>query len=1006
MKKRIYILLTILLGLCFGANAAPAFAETTESINSASSSQMISGTQEQSTATEQADAASESSKSANSARASSGNEKKKTELKKSQKELKSDDDATDSTGTLSWGTISNSIGPFNYGTYGSLFAEEDSATALAGLKNVEKMSTIADNYNFGTLPNDLLLGVLWGDNARSDGVASFKSNNFPPLPFFDPGENITKYPATGSDTRNEWEREIKASDTKVTDLSYSKVDQSSGVGAIIKRSGTIEYNAVDLSTYKDVPMKFAFTLTMTPTIFHSVKVHWTATNLSDGPRNVFFLRMFDTALSPNFGDDIHDNVPIYYLGQNQGLYIEDSTHAYKFEVFTDVANGPTGLKASNARGLRYPLIKREQPGKGNQDSTFQSTNDPGIINNNKKEGEIAQKVNTNVIEDTSINMLWNFGTLTEGQKVSMDYDIHVTPTAAKAPTLTVDQEPATIYESGDLAVTGTVKDEDNENEDEVLYYRVNKGEWAYGTTIKNTPKNTANKYAFSIKEGQFNVGDMIDVRVVDIDGNTKMKQFEVVKPAGIEKLEKKVRNVTQGQVDFQQSTTADPGDEIEYQVTLMPGQKTSLMNGQTVITDVFDEDLEPESDVKVEHYAKTGDDKPKTHTLQWHDNKLAYESDDAFNFGFPENKEAKFTYKAKVSEDPKKEQIDNDVTLKSVAITKNETTNQNDTSNAYAKSATPATVNVNNKGSITVKYVDEKGNLLNGTRKNSAGESVPVAGETTYEGKVGDTPAETDGVGLIQPPDLSYFTPSTGDDAGKEQNYTVVQSYSGGEVDSVGDIKDWIQPAVDYGSETDQGNDSKTITFQKEPQTIIYMYHKAYIGIKAPTDWEFGEFTTNPSDKTFYLQTKNNNQAVEVEDYFTTKNWKLSVQQQGQFSSKEGYVLDGAQLRLNHGKIALKNSDLIADNLFADQQNNYTSQVALAPGDSENPGEPVKLMWVDNNKSEKGKYATHGYGTWQYQFGDDKTGNTSIGLFVPKSTKRYEARYQTTLKWMLETTEQ
>lgn len=313
----------------------------------------------------------------------------------------------------------------------------------------------------------------------------------------------------------------------------------------------------------------------------------------------------------------------------------------------------------------------------------------------------------------------------------------------------------------------------------------------------------------------------------------------------------------------------------------------------------------------------------------------------------------------------------------------------------------PATVKLNTKGEITVKYVDEDGNLLTGTRKNNAGDPVSVTGETKYQGKIGQTPADTADVGLIQPPDLSHFTPDSGDDAGNEQNYTVVQSYSGG-VSDANDVpeNDWIQPAVDYGSAADKGNDSKTITFQKDPQTIIYQYHKSYISMKAPTDWEFGTFTTNPSDKTFYLQTKKNKQAVEVEDYFTTKNWKLSVQQLDKFRSSEGYVLDGAQLRLNHGQVALSDNDTIAQDVFDEQENhNYTSQATLEPE------KPVDLMWVKNNKAEKGQYATHDFGTWHYKFGDDKTANTSIGLFVPESTKRYETHYETTLNWTLQTAE-
>ena len=734
---------------------------------------------------------------------------------------------------------------------------------------------------------------------------------------------------------------------------------------------------------------YAFTQDILRSLFHTVRVKWQVTNQSDGSRKVFFLKMLDTALNDQSGHGYNDSVPIYYLGNGQGLFIKDSTGQYKFEVYTDVSNGPDGLNAAYAKANYYPLI-------GVNESTLFSYDDPGMINNSAPEGK--EVINTTGVEDTSINMLWFPRTMAKGDTMTMEYDVHATPVEAKAPELEVDQAPATFFKKGALNVSGTIKDEDNANQAEKLYYRVNDGAagadndgWVYATEVNNQPTNTAHKFSFSVPEGNFAVGDTVNIRLVDYDGNIKQETVKIVQPTSNATLTKKVRNVTQNEDSFKQETNADSDDVVEYRVEINPGT-VGLATSFSTLRDSFDDALTPTKDVELSYYKKESSPEPTKTTLKWKGNKLS--RDNGFDIGFPANKPIVLKYKAKVNQTDK-EKIDNYAELHSNYL------GGDSSGEVHVKNDTPATVKLNTKGEITVKYVDEDGNLLTGTRKNNAGDPVSVTGETKYQGKIGQTPADTADVGLIQPPDLSHFTPDSGDDAGNEQNYTVVQSYSGG-VSDANDVpeNDWIQPAVDYGSAADKGNDSKTITFQKDPQTIIYQYHKSYISMKAPTDWEFGTFTTNPSDKTFYLQTKKNKQAVEVEDYFTTKNWKLSVQQLDKFRSSEGYVLDGAQLRLNHGQVALSDNDTIAQDVFDEQENhNYTSQATLEPE------KPVDLMWVKNNKAEKGQYATHDFGTWHYKFGDDKTANTSIGLFVPESTKRYETHYETTLNWTLQTAE-
>lgn len=268
-------------------------------------------------------------------------------------------------------------------------------------------------------------------------------------------------------------------------------------------------------------------------------------------------------------------------------------------------------------------------------------------------------------------------------------------------------------------------------------------------------------------------------------------------------------------------------------------------------------------------------------------------------------------------------------------------------------------------GKITVRYRDRKD------------ENHKLAPDETFEGNIGSTKK-------IQP----KVIPDT------QGNWTVVDSSD--------------QPNPDWGSTTrpdwDLAHDY-TITYAKDEQVITYRYEESHIGIIADKLWDFGMHDTTSANRNYYLRAKtNNNQkqpyAVGVEDYYTSKGWTLNVRQDDQFHTNaneriagDQKFLDNAVLNFHNGQIALKESDDVGATAPVSK---LTSEFELTPN-----GEAVNLMTHTSKTPDPGYYAAHGFGIWEYQFGDSKQADYSIGLRVPETTKRYPRQYTSQLTWSL-----
>lgn len=409
-------------------------------------------------------------------------------------------------------------------------------------------------------------------------------------------------------------------------------------------------------------------------------------------------------------------------------------------------------------------------------------------------------------------------------------------------------------------------------------------------------------------------------------------------------LIKEVKNITKSDADYMTETTAEVDDEIEYRIQIVNTASGDIKPG-AVLKDVFDADLGDIQQVRIDYLDK--DEKIiAKQTTDWTDNQVI------LDHGIPiAGQGMAIAYvKAKVKE-TNKSVINNSVSL--------------DT-DFGAGASEKAKLNIKqSKGRIVVRYRDRKD------------ESHKLAEDETFDGKIGNTR-------LVQP----KVIPET------DGNWTVVDSSNMVDPDWGSTTKpDWTL-AHDY-----------TVTYAKDEQVITYRYEESHIGIIADKRWDFGKHDTTGTDRNYYLKakTKDNQKqpyAVSVEDYYTSKGWTLNVKQDDQFHTNanekiagDQKFLDNAVLNFHNGQIVLKESDDVGATAPVSK---VTSEFELTP-----KGAAVNLMTHTNKTPDPGYYAAHGFGIWAYQFGDAQQADYSIGLKVPKATKRFPRQYTSQLTWSL-----
>lgn len=428
-----------------------------------------------------------------------------------------------------------------------------------------------------------------------------------------------------------------------------------------------------------------------------------------------------------------------------------------------------------------------------------------------------------------------------------------------------------------------------------------------------------------------------------VDGKSNVAKIDII-PKIPPTLIKEVKNLTKSDVDYALETDAEVADQVEYRIQLVNTAASSIQPG-AVLKDVLDSDLDDSRQIKIDFLDKD-ENITATQTADLIDDQVTLEH--AIPVG---GQGMAIAYiKAKIKE-----------TDKSVI------NNQASLTTEFGKGTSDnAKLNIKqSKGRIVVRYRDRKD------------ESHKLAEDETFDGKIGDTK-------LVQP----KVIPET------DGHWTVVDSSNMTNPDWGSTTKpDWTL-AHDY-----------TVTYAEDEQVITYRYEESHIGIIADKRWDFGKHDTSASDRNYYLKAKLQNNKkqpyeVGVEDYYTSKGWTLNVKQDDQFhtnaSEKIGgsqKFLDNAVLNFHNGQIALKESDDIGSTAPASK---LTSEFELAP-----KGAAVNLMTHTNKTPDPGYYAAHGFGIWAYQFGDAQQADYSIGLKVPKATKRFPRQYTSQLTWSL-----
>ena len=407
---------------------------------------------------------------------------------------------------------------------------------------------------------------------------------------------------------------------------------------------------------------------------------------------------------------------------------------------------------------------------------------------------------------------------------------------------------------------------------------------------------------------------------------------------------KEVKNLTKSDEDYALETKAEVNDEVEYRIQLVNATSVDIKSG-AILKDVLDSDLGDIQQVKIDYLDKD-ENITATQTADLTDDQVTLDHVlPAAGRGM-----AIAYIKAKVKETDKSV-INNKASL---ATELGKGISDNAKLNLKASS-----------GRIVVRYRDRKD------------ESHKLAEDETFDGKIGDTK-------LVQP----KVIPET------DGNWTVVDSSNMTDPDWGSTTKpDWTL-AHDY-----------TVTYAKDEQVITYRYEESHIGIIADKRWDFGQHDTTATDRNYYLKAKTQDgkkqpYEVGVEDYYTSKGWTLNVKQDDQFHTNANEKIGGSQkfldnavLNFHNGQIALKESDDIGSTAPVSK---LTSEFELAP-----KGAAVNLMTHTNKTPDPGYYAAHGFGIWAYQFGDAQQADYSIGLKVPKATKRFPRQYTSQLTWSL-----
>ncbi|MSD83991.1 DUF11 domain-containing protein [Lactobacillus curvatus] len=438
-----------------------------------------------------------------------------------------------------------------------------------------------------------------------------------------------------------------------------------------------------------------------------------------------------------------------------------------------------------------------------------------------------------------------------------------------------------------------------------------------------------------------------------------------------------IKAVKLSNTDDSHYTTALPvtvGDDLTYKVTIKPDNKHLADLNHVQLKDDFDGKLGTDltlKDVTV-HYFDADN-----HEITKEEEKLTPNTQNIIHLTHPivVDGHAEVIYNITVSQSASEDTVPNTAVITQDSYGPNNPDNKRD-----GWFSNPATIKISSIGKVIFRYIDRKSNMKN---------PAQIADTVTVSGPIGKKVSAINAE-PIRPKHIKGWTVIDVTQTADLTNATFFQAEK-------------LNPII-----------------AKQDQVITYRYEKAMISLSAPETWNFGKYLNTQRDAIYYLPATRNtaNQkvpsGVNVEDYFGTDSWTLSVQQTGQFKSQADpkshdpalrhvHELTGAQLQFNNAllkKIAAHEAGTAKDVV------NNLSHFTLEPAAKQSTTVVTysKKGHFDQHvatDSDGQKYDDPGWNVWRYQFGRQQQADYSVGLHVPATTKRYKTHYQADLTWTL-----
>ncbi|ALS00975.1 hypothetical protein ATZ33_06210 [Enterococcus silesiacus] len=270
--------------------------------------------------------------------------------------------------------------------------------------------------------------------------------------------------------------------------------------------------------------KLRVEILMTGKTTGTVNVEYTVTNTGTNREANFIVgSMIDTELNKN------DKVPIYAIGDNKGVYIQDAgENGYKLQyLFTgpDHVQNWTGkhwIQGTNTQPRDYFLSQFFNY----DDSGFTALDSLGYEAQNYPADQLVYVTTDLRKMDTAIFMKNQPTSLESNESTKMAYDVTI-GLPGNPPEVFIDQADQELIQGNDFEVTGQWRDSESPLVD--LYYTLNDGTAVkFGDKVPNDMTNPGKKidWKFTLPKSALTLGkQVIKVYAVDGEGHTSEEKI-------------------------------------------------------------------------------------------------------------------------------------------------------------------------------------------------------------------------------------------------------------------------------------------------------------------------------------------------------------------------------------------------------------------------------------------------------------------------------------------------